>query len=330
MPNAMPQPKHKSLAEINAEIATHRQFLDEIHAVRQEVRGYTTVPLDQRGAVADPVRAFLAAQPSKRVFNMLAQGDSWFDYPPGTDIIDCLHSNHGHTITNIAVAGSTLNDEAYGPVPRQMFGMGPLQSGDPNRIMELVHQIQQVKPQALLLSAGGNDVAGDEFFSFINNARSGLPPVNREVLDGVVNGTFKTAYQYIIDIALEAAANANIKMPIFTHSYDYPWPDGRPVVAFLWWKIGPWFDRTFNAKNYPNIDAATLQKRHDIVVNFIDAVGDMLSRLAADPKYTGKVFHVDLRGTLVADAEWANELHPRNPGFAKLADKIDAALQANI
>src|SRR5229473_1966684 len=128
-------PTNKSLAEIEADIATHKRLLDEIHAARQDVRGYTTIPLDQRGATAAPLRAKLAAIPAKRTFNLLAQGDSWFDYPPGTDIIDCLHSNHGHTITNIAVAGSTLNDEAYGPVPREMFGLpfGPKQSDDPDR-----------------------------------------------------------------------------------------------------------------------------------------------------------------------------------------------------
>ena len=326
----MPEPKQKSFAQIQADIAEHRQLLDQIHAARQQVRGYTTVPLDQRGAAAAPLRASLRATPTKRVFRLLAQGDSWFDYPTGTDIIDCLHSRHGHTITNIAVAGSTLNDEAYGPVPRQMFGFGPPQSNDPDRITELVHQIQQLRPEALLLSAGGNDVAGDEFFSFINNARSGLSPVNREVLDGVVNETFKAGYEYLVDAALATAAELGISMPIFTHSYDYPWPDGRPAIVFLWWKVGPWFDPTFKAKNFPYSSAPELQVRHDILMQFIDALSDMLAGVAADPKYQGNVFHVDLRGTLVADSEWANELHPRNPGFAKLADKIDTVLQKNI
>ena len=324
-------PNKKSLAQVQETLPSTRGLLDEIHAARQEVRGYNTVPLEQRApAAAAPLRAMLAASPGKRVFNLLAQGDSWFDYPPGTDLIDCLHSNHAHNITNIAVAGSTLNDEAYGPVPRQVFGLGPPQTNDPDRITELVHHIRNVRPQALLLSAGGNDVAGDEFFSFINNARSGLPPVNAEVLHGAVNGTFKTAYQYLIDMALAAAADLTIQMPIFTHGYDYPWPDGRPVVSFLWWKVGPWFHRSFNAKNYPYTNAATLLTRHKIIRQFIDAVNDMLAGLAADPKYAGKVFHVDVRGTLLTDPEWANELHPRNPGFARLADKIDAALQANI
>jgi lysophospholipase L1-like esterase len=325
--------ENRSLADIKVEIGRKQNLLDQVHTARQAVHGYTTVAAAQRGVQAAPLRAMLAATPGKRTFNLLAQGDSWFDYPPGTDLIDCLHTNHGHTITNIAVAGSTLNDEAYGPVPREMFGLpfGPLQSDDPSRIAELVNRIQQDKPQALLLSAGGNDIAGDEFFSFINNSKSGLSAINQEVLDGVVNGTFKTAYQYLIDTALQAAADARItRMPIFTHGYDYPFPDGRGVISFLGWKVGPWFDPTFNQKNYPNNSPADLQLRHDITAKFIDSLNAMLNGLAAQPAYAGKLFHVDLTGTLRSEADWANELHPGNAGFSALADKIDAVLQANI
>ncbi|MBI3874774.1 MAG: hypothetical protein HY300_02160 [Verrucomicrobia bacterium] len=322
--------KNKSLASIKKEIKHHKRLLNEVHAARQAVRGYLTEPVADRGALAAPLRAILAATPGKRTFNLLAQGDSWFDYPPGRDIIDCLHSNHGHSITNIAVAGSTLNDEAYGPVPREMFGLpfGPKQSDDPDRITELVHRIQEEKHEALLLSAGGNDIAGDEFFSFVNNARSGLPNVNQEVLDGVVNGTFKNAYEYLITTALAAAKNAGITMPIFTHGYDYPWPDGRGVISFLGWKVGPWFDDTFKHKNYPNDNVSDLQARHDIVAKFIDSLNAMLEGLAR--KYSGQVFHVDLTGTLQASDDWANELHPGRDGFSALADKIDAVLQASI
>jgi hypothetical protein len=322
--------QNKPLAVIKRDIARQKRLLDQIHVARQAVRGYNSVPLEQRGATAAPVRAMLAATSGVRTFTLLAQGDSWFDYPPGTDIIDCLHSNHGHAITNIAVAGSTLNDEAYGPVPREMFGLpfGPKQSDDPDRITELVHQIQQVKPQALLLSAGGNDVAGDEFFSFVNNALSGLPPVNDGVLDGVVNGTFKSAYQYLIDTALAADATGGMK--VFTHGYDYPWPDGRGVIQFLGWKVGPWFDPTFTVKNFPNNSTNDLQTRHDIIVKFIDVLNAMLLGLAAEPNHVGKVFHVDLRGTLQSKDDWANELHPTNEGFAALTKKLDVVLQTNL
>jgi hypothetical protein len=327
----MPQ-QQKSLDDIKKEIAKHQALLDRVHAARQEVRGYNSVPVKDRGAVATRLLEMLAAKPEKRTFKLLAQGDSWFDYPPGKDIIDCLHSDHGHEITNLAVAGSTLNDECYGPVPSELFGLpvGPKQSDDPDRITELVNRIRQDKPQALLISAGGNDVAGDEFFSFINNAKSSLPSINQEVLDGVVNSTFKSAYEYLIDTAIKAAADAGIVMPVFTHSYDYPWPDGRGVISFLGWKVGPWFDPTFNEKNYPNNNSDDLKARHDILVKFLDALTVMLNSLMADPKYVGKLFHVDLRNTLLTENDWANELHPGNSGFSSLANKIDAALQANI
>jgi hypothetical protein len=117
-------------------------------------------------------------------------------------------------------------------------------------------------------------------------------------------------------------------MPIFVHGYDYPWPDGRGVLDLGLWKIGPWFDDSFNHKNYTLSAPGGLQVRHDIVRQFIDALNVMLQGLAQ--KYAGKVFYVDLRGTLKSEADWANELHPGNDGFAALADKIDAALQLHI
>jgi len=305
--------------EIKKEIAQKRDILERIHKARLAVRGYNMHPVAARAERALGAGAL-------RQFLLLAQGDSWFDYPPGTDLIDCLHSNHGHRIVNIAVAGSTLNDEAYGPVPRELFGLptGPKQSGDPSRIAELVHRIQQDKPEALVLSAGGNDVAGDEFFSFLNNALSGLTPVNVEVLKGVVTQTFQSAYRFIIDHASEAAGH---RLPVFVHGYDYPWPDGRGVINFLGWRVGPWFDDTFNLKNYPRDTHAQLQQRHDILKIFIDAMNDMLKEL--QNQFQGQVFYIDLRDTL-SQNDWANELHPTNDGFVKLAARIDAALQAQM
>ena len=61
---------------------------------------------------------------------------------------------------------------------------------------------------------------------------------------------------------------------------------------------------------------------------FIDKLNAVLKELAA--KYPGTVFHVDLTGTLQTRDEWANELHPLNEGFAKLADKLNDSLQKNI
>lgn len=313
----------RMLSDIKTEIENKKDLLNLIRQRRTETPRYA--------AIQAPTSTIANLLSTHRSFNLLAQGDSWFDYPPGKDIIDCLRDNHSHNVHNIAVAGSTLNDEVYGPVPREMFGlpMGPTQSDDPSRIAELVHLINETKPDGLLVSAGGNDIAGDEFFSFINNALSGLPNVNEDVLKGVLNDTFKTAYENMVEVALAAAADINKpNMKIFTHGYDYPWPDGRGVVSFLGWRVGPWFDDTFNKKNYPNTNYNQLKIRHDIIAKFIDELNTMLTSLSA--KYSGKVFHVDLRNTLTSPDDWANELHPVNEGFAKLAAKFDASIQANL
>ena len=152
--------------------------------------------------------------------------------------------------------------------------------------------------------------------------------MNAGVLQAVVSQTFLAAYEFMIEHALSAAKDAGITMPIFVHGYDYPWPDGRGVIAFLGWRVGPWFDPTFSAKNYPNSSPADLKRRHDILIPFIDAVNGM--EVALEQKYPGSVFHVDLRGTLQTKDDWVNELHPSNAGFAALAAKVDAALQSHL
>ena len=52
---------------------------------------------------------------------------------------------------------------------------------------------------------GGNDIAGPEFFSFVNHAASHLANQNAEVLHGVVGATFEKAYEDVIDV-LQAEA----------------------------------------------------------------------------------------------------------------------------
>ena len=50
-----------------------------------------------------------------------------------------------------------------------------------------IDRIDQKRPDVVLLSGGGNDIAGEEFFSFVNNAQSNLANPNQDVLDGVIH-----------------------------------------------------------------------------------------------------------------------------------------------
>jgi hypothetical protein len=310
--------EEKSFEQIIEEIDKKKGVLEEIRNTRNQAKWYLT----QTSPLYEERKRKGIIAPGHRSFTLLAQGDSWFDYF-GIDLIHQLNQNFGHKCSNIAVAGSTLNDEAYGPVPKDIFGIP--QSDDISRIAELVHRIEDVKPQALLLSGGGNDVAGPVFFSFINNAASGLAPVNHDVVKGVLYETFKTCFEHLIVTALAAARKAAIKMPIFVHGYDYPWPDGRGVIDTPFWKVGPWFHESFNEKNFPLSD---LQRRHDIVQEILRSLNQLLEELAT--KYKNEVFYVKLIGTLQGPADWGNELHPGATGFRQLAEKFDAELQKHL
>jgi hypothetical protein len=256
----------KRLAEIRKQAETLKPRLAKLRAARRVLRA----PVETKKTTLA-----MAAAPLK----LVAQGDSWFDYLPGKDLIDHLVANHGRDIESIAVGGSTLNDIVYGPVPENWLGIP--QSDAVDRMTELVSLIDDVKPQALLLSGGGNDIAGMEFFSFLNNAKSGLPGANDRVLRGAIQETFTEAYRDLIMVSLAAAATSSPNMKIFIQGYDYPWPDGRGVTIFD--LKGPWFHESFNKKNFPykKGNAQQLKVRYDITKVFMDALNEMLQGLEA-------------------------------------------------
>lgn len=291
---------------------------ERLARIDAEIAADAEMPALEPFGISAAAVADAAATPKK--FRLLADGDSWFDYPLGKDILDYLNNNFGHPVTKLAKAGSTLNELVYGP--DELFRTDPTQGK--TRLTRVVEKLRKEEFDAFLFSGGGNDIAGPEFFSFINHAASALPNPNQSVLDGVVNGTFQKAYEDMIEVLLTEAEKLKIKLPIFVHGYDYPWPDGRGAVALG--IIGPWFEDTFRKKGFPvsGQNDTDLTRRREIVAKFIKAVNDMLSQLQI--KYVGKVFKVDLIGTLPKRTDWANELHPTNAGFGAVAWKFDRRL----
>jgi hypothetical protein len=220
---------------------------ERLHRIDQELAAQQAVsPREMAARLALP--QFAAIAPRAKKYRLLADGDSWFDYPLGQDVLDYLNNYFKHPVTKLARAGSTLNELVYGP--------GDLLLTDPSqgttRLTEVVRKLREVENlpgqrfDAFLFSGGGNDIAGPEFFSFVNHAASHLANPNAEVVHGVVAATFEKAYEDMIDVLEAEARRENIKLPIFVHGYDYPWPDGRAAIALG--IAGPWFDPTFQKK----------------------------------------------------------------------------------
>lgn len=260
-----------------------------------------------------PVALAEAAAP--RTVTLVAEGDSWFSYFPPPDVLDGLRKpiwNRRYKIYGKPRAGAYLNDMVYGG----------------RDLLETFQAIEEHNPEAILFSAGGNDIAGDELFCMLWHrlaeavSKDGNPiELNEKVVTGLIHEVFGKAYRDFISAVRQKAGR---DLPVLVHGYDYAIPDGRGWSGGFGPLPGPWLDPSLTRKGY---DRKLHQQRRQSAVNqMIDAFNEMLISLAAE---VPNVFHVDLRGTLSAD-QWANELHPNPEGFMAVAARFDAALSAAL
>jgi hypothetical protein len=263
-------------------------------------------------AIPARTRRALAAGPPPTGL-LIAEGDSWFDYPMN-DVLSMLEDEHGFDVEGVAHKGDTLEDMAYGEG----------QFDDFVRLLEKLLRQGRV-PDAILLSGGGNDIAGDEFAMLLNHALSGLPPVNADIVRGVIDVRLRNAYTFLIS-GLTEVARRYLDRPIRTllHGYDYAIPDGRGFMGGWAFLPGPWLQPGLRLKGHQDLSA-----NKAILRSLMDSFNDMLAQVAAMPEF-GHVKYVNLRDTLSSGAnyknDWANELHPTKSGFRAVAAKIALAI----
>jgi hypothetical protein len=242
--------------------------------------------------------------------NLLAQGDSWFDYPfpvpviGQSDIVAHLKSLPGMTPQVMSLAH-------HGEAAEDMMGVKKLHELQD----QLEHPELNGKYDAILFSGGGNDLVGDQFRLWLNAATAvGSNPAqafNPPRLDAILK-VVKAGYEDLIGLR----DDVDKTIPIFAHSYDFAQPDGSAVPC-----AGPWLKPGFDDRGWP-----------DVNVN-ASIVRDLLGRFAAMLNNLGNshsnFIHVQTQGTL-ASTDWANELHPTPDGFAAITNKIVAALRARF
>jgi lysophospholipase L1-like esterase len=247
---------------------------------------------------------------------LVAEGDSWFDYPLN-DVLRLLEDAHGYDVESVAHKGDRVEDMAYAEGQYEEFA---------RRLEKLLRE--RKVPRAILLSGGGNDLAGPELALLLNAAGSGLPSLNEDIVRGVIDVRLRDAFVAII-AALTAISQRylNRPIPVVTHGYDYPVPDGRGFLGGWWALPGPWLEPGFRQKGYRDRD-----RNLGIMKVLIDRFNRMLAAVSAVPEFS-HVHYLDLRGTLATDATykrfWANELHPTGRGFDLVTSQF-AALLASL
>jgi len=223
---------------------------------------------------------------------ILAEGDSWFDYPipfSGGGVIDHLKRISGADILNLAKAGDEV---------RNMMGVKQRK-----RIEELLGD-KTLNFDVFLFSGGGNDIAGDQCCLWLNPASS-----TASASDAINTSRFKVAldlievgYRDLIAIRDRLAPNC----VIVGHGYDTPQPSKVGVCG-----LGPWLKPSMDYRGWtiPS-DQFTIAKQ------MLGEFALMVKRLS---ETTNKFVYVQTQGLLNPVTEWANEIHPNSAGFQKVA-----------
>jgi hypothetical protein len=262
------------------------------------------------------LRAAMAARPeAKPPLMILAHGDSWFDYPlngnkvelpiPHTDIIAHLRKmgSPPPKILNLSHFGDATTDEMGLEKQKRLI-----------KALSNAHNWLDGKPDAILFSGGGNDIAGDPFCIYLNYKSSGLSGLDTTRFAGRL-ASVEASYRDLFAFRDHYAAG----VPILAHAYDLarPIPSPHPPCT------GPWMWPGLSFAGWNIAEGA--QIIHDALIAF----RDMLARLEASSRPNFNFTVIPTQGTL-AYADWANELHPYPPGFQKLADKFLSALRSHF
>jgi hypothetical protein len=241
---------------------------------------------------------------------LVAEGDSWFQYSPaGTDILACLRNHHDYDIDEFAKGGDTLENMIYGTDITSEFNQVP------PSLKRVLKRMGELKPKVFLFSGGGNDIAGETLESYLNHQESGLTTLRVDYMNAVIQTTFRKYFEDLIRRGAEVSPDTYI----IIHGYGYPKATGKGVKVLGVNFSGPWILPAFAKKRVS--DKATQQA---ILDRLIDTYNDMLQGLMVQhPKFR----YVDLRGMLDRDQDWANELHPKNSAFARIAKRIHEEIQ---
>ncbi len=221
---------------------------------------------------------------------IVSEGDSWFQYPfILKDTIDQLIDldNFQYAIYGLSGAGDLLSD---------------IISED-----EITQAIEDNDPDVFLISAGGNDMVGDDRIATMVHAYD----KNRKAED-YPNEKFpeflselERLYRKLFDRVLSNKPHIKI---IF-HGYDNVIPNN-----------GPWLGKPLAKQKIVN---KTLQ--HKILIEIIDRINKRLKNISKD--YAGSVYHVDCRDLIGAKSKWHDELHPKNEGYFSVAKLFDETIK---
>lgn len=261
---------------------------------------------------------------------VIAEGDSWFAYP-GLDVLGALEGQTlpgrvYYKVYSAASPGDTVESMAYD---------GDQLEGFSNEFRKVLDAGKQGQVKAIVLSGGGNDIAGAQFHVLLNHSRAS----SNSELDSAVADAFIDRIGRSLESLIGTSArfaNQILGLPnvrIIIHGYAPPVPDGRPF-GIGWPLPGPWLEPGFTAKGYPNASMSELERNTRVMADLINRFNRRVSAIPGNLKGRADVRYVNVTSALtntvpgdVYKRDWSNELHPTNDGFKRVAEAIHRAIQ---
>lgn len=259
------------------------------------------------GVVSDVSAQLDAIQPECVVY---AEGDSWFDkFTPfgerGTNLLDALRVPKLTAVVDVAHIGDLIEEMVSGGQSRQTATLLDFFDFD-----------------AILLSAGGNDLRGLFARAFAEAPRGWTLRKVRELVDPALHGLELAPIVADLEkfVRLRDRSRRNADTPIFLHGYEYLQPRPAGAEIFRGSRIGggPWLHPLLAAMNFND---AQMRAVADAV---IDALNGELQKLCTA---SDNVIFIDQRGLLTPapagstglENHWGDEIHPSDAGYARLA-----------
>lgn len=271
---------------------------------------------------------------------IVAEGDSWFEFPFFIkDIIDHLNDHKHYAIYSLAYGGDWLTNIIY--------------EG------KYVEKLSVFSPDVFLVSGGGNDLVGSDRLGIMVNAKggcvqqyeseeaiqkrahalyAGLPgrPTEDDVKHYFAAQDFvlPAFYSFIKIMKLqyckmfEGIHKKFPQMKIITQAYDYPIPS--PTRYWNPLSIRFYVNRFLGSGRWlytPLMIAGVTDRsvQRQILRYMIYEFNLMFAEIATSQE---NVFHIDCRGVAKSAKDWYDELHLKSGGYKKIAATYQQCIES--
>lgn len=237
---------------------------------------------------------------------VLSEGDSWFSY---ANAVGELDDPHDTAQPEYQRSWSLLRLEKNGDEALTIL------AGGQRALLRKTFSRWQL--DAVLFSAGGNDIIGPDLLGLLRPFAIGMT-----ARDVVQFSRFERrlrqiqdCYRELLDLLIDAGQSTRV----FVNSYDYIEPSDEGATLFGLVKVaGPWVKPSLVERGIPpNLWPGIMRL-------LIDAFASAIDQVAAEPRGVGRLVRVETRGTV--QGGWKDEIHPSPAGSRRVAAAFEQAL----